>query len=73
MKGWAFDAVTVLRVFSLDRYCRGEPETPAAEVLTEDEREGIGIVVGGEPLPGNEVLWRAYVQLKAMVRVDASS
>ncbi len=89
--------------FSLDRYARDEPETPAAEVLTEDEREVIGIVVRGErllppaergrpyppdirswvvlrariagwqpsmrrPLPGNEVLWRAYVQLQMMVR-----
>lgn len=46
----AFDAVTAWRVFSLDRYARDEPETPAAEVLTEDEREVIGIVVRGERL-----------------------
>ena len=32
----------------MGRYVRDEPETPAAEVPTEDEREVIGIVVGGE-------------------------
>ena len=35
-------------MLSLDRYARDEPETLAAEVLTEDEREVIGIVVRGE-------------------------
>ena len=35
-------------MFSLDRYVRDDPETPAAEVQTEDGREVIGIVVGGE-------------------------
>ena len=45
VKCLAFDAVTAWRVFSLDRYARDEPETPAAEVLTGDEREVIGIVV----------------------------
>ena len=98
----AFDAVTAWRVFSLDRYARDEPETLAAEVLTEGEREVIGIVVRAErllppserdrpfqpdirswvilmgrmagwhpsnrrPLPGNEVLWRAYVQMQGLV------
>ena len=77
-------------------------------MLTEDEREVIGIVVRGErllppaergrpyppdirncvvllariagwqpslrrPLPGNEVLWRAYVQLQMMVRVTQTA
>ena len=37
------------RVFSLDRCVRDEPEMPAAEVPTEDEREVIGVVVRGEP------------------------
>ncbi len=37
-------------MFSLDRYARVEPETPAAEVLPEDEREVIGIIVRGERL-----------------------
>ena len=108
VKCLAFDAVTAWRVFSLDRYARDEPETPAAEVLTEDEREVIGIIVRGErllppaergrpyppdirswvvllariagwqpsmrrPLPGNEVLWRAYVQLQMMVRVTQAA
>ena len=108
VKCLAFDAVTAWRVFSLDRYARDEPETPAAEVLTEDEREVIGVVVRGErllppaerdrpflpdirswvvllariagwqpsarrPLPGNEVLWRAYVQLQAMVRLTQAA
>ena len=111
VKCLAFDAVTAWRVFSLDRYARDEPETPAAEVLTGDEREVIGIVVRGErllppvergrpfppdirswvvllapytriagwqpsnrrPLPGNEVLRRAYVQLQAMVRVTQAA
>ena len=50
VKDLAFDAVSAWRVFSLDRYVRDDPQTPAAEVPTEDEREAIGIVVGGEPL-----------------------
>ena len=104
MKCLAFDAVTAWRVFSLQRYARDAPETPAADVLTADEREVIGLVVRAErllppgerdqpfqpdirswvirlarmagwhpskrqPLPGNEVLWRACVQLQMMVRV----
>ena len=103
VKCLAFDAVTAWRVFSLERYARDEPETPAGEVLTEGERAVIGIVVRAErllppderdrpfppdirswvmllgrmagwrpskrrPLPGNEVLWRAYVQMQGMVR-----
>lgn len=50
LKCLALDAVTAWRVFSLDRYVRDEPETPAAEVLTQDGREAIGIVVRGERL-----------------------
>ena len=50
VKGLAFDAVTAWRVFSLDCHVRDEPETPVAEVLTEEEREVTGIVVGGERL-----------------------
>ena len=50
VKCLAFDAITAWRVFSLDRYARDEPETPAAEVLTEGERELIGIVVRAERL-----------------------
>ena len=103
VKCLAFDAVTAWRVFSLDRYARDEPETPAGDVLTEDEQGVIGTVVQAEgllpprergrpfppdirswvillariagwhpskrrPLPGNEVLWRAFVQLQGMVR-----
>ena len=72
----AFDAITAWRVFSLERYVRDAPETPAAEVLTADERQVVGTVVRAEvlrptkrrPLPGNEVLWRAYVQMQGMVR-----
>ena len=103
VKCLAFDAVTAWRVFSIGRYARDEPATPAAEVLTEGERAVIEIVVRAErllppaererpwpadignwvqllgrmagwrpskrrPLPGNEVLWRAYVQMQGMVR-----
>ncbi len=32
-----FDAITAWRVFSLDRYARDAPDTPAEEVLTADE------------------------------------
>ena len=97
VKCLAFDAVTAWRVFSLDRYARDEPETPAAEVLTGDERllppveRGrpfppdirswvvlLARIAGWQPsnrrpLPGNEVLWRAYVQLQAMVRVTQAA
>ena len=108
VKCLAFDAVTAWRVFSLDRYARDAPETPAEEVLTEDERQVIGMVVRAErllppaecgrpfpadirswvvllarmagwqpskrrPLPGNEVLWRAFVQLQTMVRVTQAA
>ena len=90
-------------MFSLERYARDTPETPAAEVLTADERQLVGTVVRAEvlrppaergrpfppdicswvlllarmagwrptkrrPLPGNELLWRAYVQMQGMVR-----
>ena len=100
----AFDAITAWRVFSLDRYARDRPDTPADQVLTATEREVIARVVQAEgllppaernrppppdirswvvmlarmtgwqpsrrrPLPGNEVLWRAYVQLQTMVRL----
>ena len=50
VKCLAFDAVTAWRVFSLDRYARDAPETPAEEVLTEDERQVIGTVVRAERL-----------------------
>ena len=108
VKCLAFDAVTAWRVFSLDRYARDAPATPAAEVLTDDERQVIGMVVQAErllppaergrpfpldirswvvllariagwrpskrrPLPGNEVLWRAFVQLQMMVRVTQAA
>ena len=98
-----FDAITAWRVFSLERYARDAPETPAAEVLTADELAVIAEVTAaerlrppgerGQPvepgirswvvllarmrgwrpkkhreLPGNEVLWKAYRQLQAMVR-----
>ncbi len=100
----AFDAITAWRVFSLDRYARDRPDTPADQVLTATEWEVIARVVQAEqllppaernrppppdirswvvmlarmtgwqpsrrrPLPGNEVLWRAYVQLQTMVRL----
>ena len=51
----ALDEVTAWRVFSLERYARDDPDTPVAEVLTEGEREVIGIVVrGGRLLPPAE-------------------
>ncbi len=99
----AFDAITAWRVCSLRGYARDAPDTPAAQVLTDDEKRVIGAVVQAErllppaerdrplppdirawvmllariagwrptkrrPLPGNEVLWRACVQLQMMVR-----
>ena len=104
IKCLAFDAISAWRVFSLDRYARDAPGTPADEVLSADERQVIGAVVQAEgllppaergkpippdirswvvvlarmagwrpskrqPLPGNEVLWRACVQLRMMVRL----
>lgn len=100
----AFDAITAWRVCSLDRYARDARDTPAAEMLTDDERQVIGTVVRAErllppaergkrfapdirswvvllarmagwhsskrnPLPGNQVMWRACVQLRTMVRL----
>ncbi len=100
----AFDAITAWRVCSLDRYARDAPDTPADEVLTDDERQVIGTVVRAErllppaergkpfppdirswvvllarmagwhpskrsPLPGNQVMWRACVQLRTMARL----
>ena len=50
VKCLAFDAVAAWRVISLDCYARDEPETPAAAVMTEDEREVIDIAVRGERL-----------------------
>ncbi len=50
VKCLAFDAVTAWRVCSLDRYVRDAPDTPAAEVLTGDERQVIGAVVRAEGL-----------------------
>ena len=108
VKCLAFDAITAWRVFSLDRYARDAPDTPADEVLTDDERQVIGLMVRAEgllppaergrpfppdirswvvllarmagwqpskrrPLPGNEVLWRAFVQLQTMVRVTQAA
>ncbi len=99
----AFDAITAWRVFSMERYARDAPQTPAEEVLTSDEMAVIAEVAEAErlrpprergqppapdirswvillarlrgwrpqlhrPLPGNEVLWKAYRQLQAMVR-----
>ena len=104
VKCLAFDAITAWRVCSLDRYARDAPDTPAAEVLSDDERQVIGTVVRAErllppaerekpfapdirtwvamlarmagwrpskrsPLPGNQVMWRACVQLGTMVRL----
>ena len=104
VKCLAFDAITAWQVCRLHRYARDAPETPAAEVLTEDERQVIGTVVRAEgllppaergkpfppdirswvvllarmagwrpskrsPLPGNQVLWRACVQLRTMARL----
>lgn len=55
VKCLAFDAVTAWQVFTLDRYARDAPGTPAADVLSEGEREEIGIVVLAEwlLLPAN--------------------
>ena len=50
VKCLAFDAITAWRVCSLDRYARDAPDTPAAEVLTDDERQVIGTVVRAERL-----------------------
>jgi hypothetical protein len=104
VKCLAFDAITAWRVCSLNRYARDAAATPAAEVLTDDERQVIGTVVRAErllppaerdkpfapdirswvvllarmagwhpskrsPLPGNQVMWRACVQLQTMVRL----
>ena len=104
VKCLAFDAITAWRVCSLDRYARDAPDTPADEVLTDDERQVIGTVVRAErllppaergkpfppdirswvvllarmagwhpskrsPLPGNQVMWRACVQLRTMARL----
>ena len=102
VKCLVFDAITAWQVFSLARYARDAPETPAEELLTGDERAMIGAFVERrqlrppaergkpigtdirswvvllarmvgwrpskrQPLPGNEVLWRAYVRLQGMV------
>ena len=45
-----FDAVTAWQVFSLARYARDAPDTPAEEVLTSDEREVIGTLVNKQQL-----------------------
>ena len=45
VKCLAFDAITAWQVFSLGRYARDAPETPAEELLTEDERTMIGAFV----------------------------
>ena len=45
-----FDAITAWRVFSLDRYARDAPDTPAAEVLTADELAVIEDVTEAERL-----------------------
>ena len=45
-----FDAITAWRVFSLERYARDAPETPAAAVLTADELAVIGAVTEAERL-----------------------
>ena len=55
VKCLAFDAITAWRVFALDRYARDAPDTPVAEVLTEDEQEVIEEVVRkGRLLPPAE-------------------
>ena len=104
VKWLAFDAVTAWRVFSLERNALDVPETSAAKVLTDGEREVIGMVVQAErlqppakrdrpfppairswvmllcrvagwrtskprPLPSNEVLRRANVQMQGTVRL----
>jgi len=45
-----FDAITAWRVFSLERYARDAPQTPAAEVLTGDEMAVIEAVAEAEGL-----------------------
>ena len=50
VKCLAFDAITAWQVCRLHRYARDAPETPAVEVLTEDERQVIGTVVRAEGL-----------------------
>ena len=45
-----FDAITAWRVFSLDRYARDAPDTPAEEVLTADEMAVIEAVTEAERL-----------------------
>ena len=45
VKCLAFDAITAWQVFSLARHARDAPQTPAEDLLTEDEREMIGAFV----------------------------
>ena len=45
MKCLAFDAITAWQVFSLARHGRDAPETPAEDLLSEDERAMIGAFV----------------------------
>jgi len=63
----AFDAITAWQVFSLARYAREAPDTPAAEVLTRDEMRVIWAQVKakrllppqerGRPPPGDIRTW----------------
>ena len=70
-----FDAITAWRVFSLERYARDAPETPAAEVFTSDELGVIAAVTEAERLrpvreqgqpPGEDI--RSWVVLLARMR-----
>ncbi len=70
-----FDAITAWRVFSLERYARDAPQTPAAEVLTGDEMAVIEAVAEAEGLrppgergqpPGADI--RTWVVLLARLR-----
>ena len=64
----AFDAITAWRVFSLERYA---PDIRSWVVLL--ARMAGWRPTKRQPLPGNEVLWRACVQMQTMVRVTQAA
>ena len=77
MKCLAFDAITTWQVFSLARHARDAPQTPAEDLLAQDERAMIGAFVDrrqlrpaaerGQPF-GTDI--RSYGRRDADVGVD---
>ena len=65
VKCLALDAITAWQVFSLARYARESPDTPADQVLSADERRMIAAVAGplvparerGRPIPPDIRSW----------------